>query len=142
MMAHHRSRSLLLLGLLVLGLARPLHAFSVPSIPSKDSLRRRQRPRTPDRMVDHHQPRQAHALLSTVNGGAEESIPLLSKLKSFSEKNFFVLGMLVAVSLARLFPEVYAIHWCGWKLSLNGEGVSPLYSCSNIARKQRKFPTA
>ena len=57
-------------------------------------------------MVDHHQPRQAHALLSTVNGGAEESIPLLSKLKSFSEKNFFVLGMLVAVSLARLFPEV------------------------------------
>lgn len=106
MAAHrHRSWSLVLIGLLVLGLSCPLQAFSVPSISPTDSLRRRQRLRTPDRMVDHQQ-RQAHPLLSSVSGGAEESIPLLAKIKSFSEKNFFVLGMLVAVSLARLFPQV------------------------------------
>lgn len=48
--------------------------------------------------------------LSVASGGAAASSDngpsRLEKLKAFTSKNFFLLGMMVAVALARLFPHV------------------------------------
>lgn len=48
-------------------------------------------------------------LVSLRGGGAsntDTTPPLLDKLRSFTSKNFFLLGMLVAVGLARAFPAL------------------------------------
>lgn len=48
--------------------------------------------------------------LSVASGGAaassDDGPSRLEKLKSFTSKNFFLLGMMVAVALARAFPHV------------------------------------
>ena len=48
--------------------------------------------------------------LSVASGGAaassDDGPSRLEKLKAFTSKNFFLLGMMVAVALARAFPHV------------------------------------
>ncbi len=40
------------------------------------------------------------------SGGAQEDVPLPSKIRAFAKKNSFLLGMAMAVSFARAFPSV------------------------------------
>ena len=51
--------------------------------------------------------RQNLSMVASPRGGDQEASGLtLSKFRAFTEKNFFLLGMIIAVSLARIFPMV------------------------------------
>jgi hypothetical protein len=55
---------------------------------------------------DHSNPTRLFASTLSGGGGEKEEPTLITKIQSFAEKNFFLLGMVVAVSCARLFPAV------------------------------------
>jgi hypothetical protein len=56
--------------------------------------------------------------LST-SGGGEEEVPFASKIRAFTKKNSFLLGMASAVSFARAFPSVskQTNEWIKWVIT-------------------------
>ncbi|KAL7478427.1 hypothetical protein ACHAW6_004192 [Cyclotella cf. meneghiniana] len=44
--------------------------------------------------------------ISKLRGGDSTSLPLVVKINEFVSKNFFLIGMIVAVSFAKIFPEL------------------------------------
>lgn len=44
--------------------------------------------------------------ISKLRGGDSASLPLVVKINEFVSKNFFLIGMIVAVSFAKIFPEL------------------------------------
>ena len=62
-----------------------------------------------------------HATIDNVvgiRGGGDEKPPsIITKSKAFMSKNFFLIGMAVAVSFAKLFPQVSSEMFCLHHLS-------------------------
>ena len=111
------SRRALLLSALLCGVVCSSSAFTVR--PGADvsqllSSERHHQQKCPGRLTNRSSPEVFVAgkgiALSVASGGAaaasEDGPSSLEKLKAFTSKNFFLLGMMVAVALARAFPHV------------------------------------
>lgn len=110
MATYQRLTPIYLIALLLLCLSCRLNAFSFPASTANHDLRQRKAEAAYLHSgraagLDSHQPSSSTAVLSSLSGGGEEE-SLASKIQAFTEKNFFLLGMVVAVSCARLFPAV------------------------------------
>ena len=111
------SRRALVLSALLCGVVCSSSAFTVR--PGADvsqllSSERHHQQKCPGRLTNRSSPEVFVAgkgvALSVASGGAaaasEDGPSSLEKLKAFTSKNFFLLGMMVAVALARAFPHV------------------------------------
>lgn len=115
----HRTRLATLLSFLLCGVLCPATAFAVRPRPvsAEISLANRDRQQHLD-LVRRNSPNlyanssdQANyssTALSVASGGAtsDDGPSSLEKFRAFTSKNFFLLGMCAAVSLARAFPHV------------------------------------
>lgn len=55
-----------------------------------------------------------------IRGGGDSPPSIIAKSGAFVSKNFFLIGMAVAVSFAKLLPEVSAHMWCRWFVIYSG----------------------
>ena len=109
MTTHHRHKPFSLLALLVLALSCQSNAFSLPSLTPKHALRRKEPTKAPGRIFDNRRQGDHHAIQASLTGslsGGGEQESLVTNVLSFVQKNFLLVGMIVAVSFARLYPAV------------------------------------
>jgi hypothetical protein len=120
--------------ILLLTLCSQLNAFTLPSKHATTTTNHEQLRVAPDTAATmfstQHGPHHQYAststrlLASTLSGGGgseKEEVALVTKVQSFVEKNFFLLGMVVAVSCARLFPAV--------RVRMSGDNRMPYVLC-------------
>jgi len=115
----HRIHRAKLLSFLLCGVLCPVHAFAVrtrtrpvssPAVASRGAYCRENRLHliirgSTDLSTNHSNKSRSDTVLSVASGGADGPSNL-EKFMAFTSKNFFLLGMVAAVSLARAFPHL------------------------------------
>jgi len=118
----HRIHRAKLLSFLLCGVLCPVHAFAVrtrtrpvssPAVASRGAYCRENRLHliirgSTDLSTNHSNKSRSDTVLSVASGGADGPSNL-EKCMAFTSKNFFLLGMVAAVSLARAFPHVSTV---------------------------------